>query len=88
MFRQQLEVFYVYSEKNDNMKSEEFEKIIEDLEDLKNLPNNKLIETMDSLTTEFELIKTNIIGLTHYLDKVEEYYNKLLSEYQSRNNGR
>jgi hypothetical protein len=70
------------------MKSEEFEKIIEDLEDLKNLPNNKLIETMDSLTTEFELIKTNIIGLTHYLDKVEEYYNKLLSEYQSRNNGR
>ncbi len=70
------------------MKKEEFEKIVKDLEDLKNLPNNKLIEVMDTLTTEFELTKNNIIGLTLYLDKIEEFYNKSLDEYQSRTNGK
>ena len=70
------------------MKKEEFEKIVQDLEDLKNLPNNKLIEVMDTLTTEFELTKNNIIGLTLYLDKIEEFYNKSLEEYQLRNNGK
>lgn len=70
------------------MKKEEFEKIVKDLDDLKNLPNNKLIEVMDTLTTEFELTKNNIIGLTLYLDKIEEFYNKSLDEYQSRTNGK
>jgi len=70
------------------MKKEEFEKIVQELEDLKNLPNNKLIEVMDTLTTEFELTKNNIIGLTLYLDKVEEFYNKSLDEYQTRTNGK
>jgi hypothetical protein len=70
------------------MKKEEFEKIVEELGDLKSLPNNKLIEIMDTLTTEFELTKNNIIGLTLYLDKVEEFYNKSLDEYQSRTNGK
>ena len=70
------------------MKKEEFEKIVEELGDLKSLPNNKLIEVMDKLTTEFELTKNNIIGLTLYLDKVEEFYNKSLDEYQSRTNGK
>jgi hypothetical protein len=70
------------------MKKEEFEKIVKELEDLKNLPNNKLIEVMDTLTTEFELTKNNIIGLTLYLDKIEEFYNKSLDEYQSRTNGK
>ena len=46
------------------MKKEEFEKIVQELEDLKNLPNNKLIEVMDTLTTEFELTKNNIIATT------------------------
>jgi hypothetical protein len=68
------------------MKNEEFEKIIKDLVDLKNLPNNVLIENMDLLTTDFELTKNNIINLTLYLDKVEEMYNKLLGEYQNRGN--
>ncbi len=66
------------------MKKEEFEKIVEELGDLKNLPNNKLISIMDELTTDFELTKNNIIGLTHYLDRVEELYNKTLNEFQSR----
>ena len=70
------------------MKKEEFEKIVQELGDLKSLPNNKLIEVMDTLTTEFELTKNNIIGLTLYLDKVEEFYNKSLDEYQSRTNGK
>ena len=70
--------------KTDNMNKEEFENIVKDLEDLKNLPNNKLISIMDELTTDFELTKNNIIGLTHYLDRVEELYNKTLNEYQSR----
>jgi hypothetical protein len=68
------------------MKNEEFEKIVKDLGDLKNLSNNVLIENMDLLTTDFELTKNNIINLTLYLDKVEEMYNKILGEYQNRGN--
>ena len=67
-----------------NMNKEEFENIIKDLGDIKNLPNNKLIEIMDKLTTDFETTKNNIINLTIYLDKVEELYNKALDEFQSR----
>ena len=67
-----------------NMVKEEFENIVKELGDLKNLPNTKLIEIMDKLTTDFDLTKNNIIGLTLYLDKVEELYNKSLEEYQSR----
>jgi cyclophilin family peptidyl-prolyl cis-trans isomerase len=59
---------------------------MKDLVDLKNLPNNVLIENMDLLTTDFELTKNNIINLTLYLDKVEEMYNKMLGEYQNRGN--
>jgi hypothetical protein len=66
------------------MIKEEFENIVKELGDLKNLPNTKLIEIMDKLTTDFELTKNNIIGLTVYLDSVEELYNKTLEEYQSR----
>jgi hypothetical protein len=66
------------------MTKEEFENIVKELGDLKNLPNTKLIEVMDKLTTDFELTKNNIIGLTVYLDSVEELYNKTLEEYQSR----
>jgi predicted ATP-grasp superfamily ATP-dependent carboligase len=66
------------------MIKEEFENIVKELGDLKNLPNTKLIEIMDKLTTDFDLTKNNIIGLTLYLDKVEELYNKSLEEYQSR----
>lgn len=66
------------------MNKEEFESIIKDLGDIKNLPNSKLIEIMDKLTTDFEITKNNIISLTIYLDKVEELYNKSLDEFQLR----
>jgi hypothetical protein len=39
---------------------------------------------MDKLTTEFDLTKESIINSTLYLDKVEELYNNMLKEYQSR----
>lgn len=74
--------------RKDNMDKENFENIVKEMEDLKNLPNNKLVSIMDELSSDFELTKNNIIGLTVYLDKVEELYNKTLKEYQSRNNGR
>ena len=66
------------------MNKEEFENIVKELGDLKNLPNSKLIEIMDKLTNDFDLTKNSIIGLTVYLDSVEELYNKTLKEYQSR----
>ena len=70
--------------KKDNMNKEEFENIVNELGDLKNLPNSKLIEIMDKLTNDFDLTKNSIISLTVYLDSVEELYNKTLKEYQSR----
>jgi predicted nucleotidyltransferase len=70
------------------MIKEEFDDIVKNLGDLKNLPNTKLIEFMDKLSTDFDNTKNTIINLTHYLDSVEELYNKTLNEYQSRGNAR
>jgi hypothetical protein len=67
------------------MTTEEFDSILKEQADLKNLPNSKLIEIMDKLSTDFDLTRTNIINLTMYLDSVEELYNKTLKEYELRN---
>jgi flagellar motor switch protein FliG len=69
-----------------NMKKEEFENIIKEQSNLKNLPNQKLVEFMDLLSSDFEATKENIINSTRYLDKVEELYNNTLKVYQERNN--
>jgi hypothetical protein len=66
------------------MNKEEFEKIIELQKQLKDQPNSKLIEVMEKLTNEFDFTKENIINSTIYLDKVEELYNNILKEYESR----
>lgn len=66
------------------MNKEEFENIIELQKELKDQPNSKLIEVMEKLTTEFDLTKESIINSTIYLDKVEELYNNVLKEYESR----
>ena len=66
------------------MNKEEFENIIELQKELKGQPNSKLIEVMEKLTTEFDFTKENIINSTIYLDKVEELYNNILKEYESR----
>jgi hypothetical protein len=67
------------------MKKEEFENIIKEQSNLKNLPNQKLVEFMDLLSSDFEGTKQNIIDSTLYLDKVEELYNNTLKVYQERN---
>lgn len=66
------------------MIKENFENIVKEQPNLKNLPNSKLIEFMDDLSSDFETTKQNIINLTIYLDKVEELYNNTLKEYQTR----
>jgi len=71
-------------QKVDKMNKEEFENIIELQKELKNQPNSKLIEVMEKLTSEFDFTKENIINSTIYLDKVEELYNNILKEYESR----
>lgn len=75
-------------EKNYNMKDEKFEEIINDITNLKDLPNTKLVEYLDLLSSDFEFTKDSIIKSTLYLDKVEELYNRVLKTYQERNNGK
>lgn len=69
------------------MTQEEFKIINEIVKESKNIPNAKLEETMDKLTSEFETSKNTIIGMSFYLDKLEELYNNLLKEYNERTNG-
>ena len=67
------------------MIKEEFEEIVGLYKDAKNRSNSELTNAMNSLTkTHFDTKKT-IIDLTYYLDSVEEMYNKILEEYNSRN---
>jgi hypothetical protein len=66
------------------MKKEELENIINEQPNLTNLPNQKLIEFMDLLSSDFEDTKQNIINSTIYLDKLEELYNNTLKIYQER----
>lgn len=70
------------------MKTEQFEEIIGEITNLKDLPNTKLVEYMDLLSSDFEITKEIIIKNTIYLDKVEEIYNRVLKVYQERNNER
>ena len=74
-------------EKIDDLTQEEFKVISEIVKESKNIPNAKLEETMDKLTSEFETTKNTIIGMSFYLDKLEELYNNLLKEYNERTNG-
>jgi len=66
------------------MTQEELNNIIKLQSELKDLSNSKLIEIMESLTTEFDLTKENLIKLTFYLDTLENLYNKTFKEYETR----
>ena len=68
------------------MKTEQFEEIIGEISNLKDLPNTKLVEYMDLLSSDFETTQEIIIKNTISLDKVEEIYNRVLKVYQERNN--
>jgi hypothetical protein len=70
------------------MKDEKFKEILDTQTNLKELPNSKLVEYLDLLSTDFEITKESIIKSTFYLDKVEELYDKVLKVYQERNNGK
>ena len=70
------------------MKDEKFKEILDTQTNLKDLPNSKLVEYLDLLSTDFEITKESIIKSTFYLDKVEELYGKVLKVYQERNNGK
>lgn len=70
------------------MTNEEFQNIINEQKNLKDLPNTKLVEFMDLLSLDFESTKQSIINSTIYLDKIEELYNNVLTSYQERNNGK
>lgn len=66
------------------MTKEQFEKISNQISDVNNLPNSELVNIMDSLSSEFEIVKQKIIDMTFYLDKIELLYNNTLKEYQNR----
>ena len=68
------------------MTKEQFDSILLEQKNIKNIPNSKLIEYMDVVTEDFETTKSNLIRMSYYLDKLEELYNSMLKEYQSRNN--
>jgi hypothetical protein len=68
------------------MKDEKFKEILDVQINLKDLPNDKLVEYLDLLSSDFESTKKSIINSTFYLDKVEELYEKVLKIYQERNN--
>jgi DNA anti-recombination protein RmuC len=66
---------------------QEIKNIISELSNMKNLPNQRIIDNLEKLADEFEEIKKNLIDLSYQLDTVEESYNKFLKEYNSRVNG-
>lgn len=67
------------------MEKQEYDKILEQISNIKNIPNGKLVDWMDKLSMDFESKKSQIIGLTLELDNVELLYNNILKEYQNRN---
>ena len=58
--------------------------IIEESKNKKNLPNKKIVDMMSELADEFEKTKKELIILTQYFDKLEETYDSLLTEYETR----
>ena len=67
------------------MKDEKFKEILDCQLSLKDLPNTKLVEYLDLLSSDFDFTKESIIKSTLYLDSVEELYNRALKVYQDRN---
>ena len=63
------------------------ENLEEILSDYQNKPNKDLVKAMDYLNSEFDRTKNGIITLTYHLDNIESNYNKILKEYQKRQNG-
>jgi hypothetical protein len=60
------------------------EEVLDIIKDFKNRPNKDLIKAMDLITQDFEYTKNTVINLTKHLDKLENTYNQILKEYNSR----
>jgi GTP:adenosylcobinamide-phosphate guanylyltransferase len=60
-------------------------KTIEVINTPSNSSNSDLQMAMDVVQKDFETVKNDIIKLTYHLDSLEETYNKLLKEYNTRN---
>lgn len=67
------------------MTKQEIDNLLEEIKDMPNLPNNRLVSLMDKLSIEFDETKNSIIEMSYYLDSVETIYNKILTEYEKRN---
>ena len=60
-------------------------KTIEVINNPSNSSNSDLQMAMDVIQKDFETVKNDIIKLTYHLDSLEETYNKILKEYNTRN---
>jgi flagellar biosynthesis chaperone FliJ len=69
------------------MDIKEAEKIAEIVKDYKNKSNKDLVKTLEFLNNEFSQTKDKLIMLSNYLDKIENTYNTILKEHNSRNGG-
>lgn len=70
------------------MTKKEFESLKEEIKDIKNINNDKLIQIMENISIEFDVTKNSILSLSMYLDSLEEMYNFVLKEYEDRTNVR
>jgi len=69
-------------------KEEITNKTIEVINDPKSSSNSDLIMAMEVLQKDFESVKETVINLTHHLDTLENTYNSVLKEYNTRTNVR
>ena len=65
------------------MDIEDYKKIILEYE---TRSNKDLVIVMEHINEEFEKTKQQVINMTYYLDNLEITYNKILKEYQKRQN--
>lgn len=69
------------------MENVDITKVMDIVKDYKNKSNHDLVFAMESIQTDFNATKENIIKLTHHLDKLELTYDLILKEYKRRKNG-
>ena len=69
------------------MENVDISKVMDIVKNYKNKSNHDLVFAMESIQTDFNVTKENIIKLTHHLDKLEITYDLILKEYQRRKNG-
>lgn len=60
-------------------------KTIEVINNPSDSSNSDLQMAMDVIQKDYQTIKDDIIKLTYHLDNLEETYNKILKEYNTRN---